>query len=213
MTIKLNIEQVEELIKCRDDIKYFKTKYLGLSPDTIQDKSLDLIENNRFLNIDTGCQTKKTYTALIYIIHKLIFNTNKTLAIVSSNYKSSKNKISIITKMLDKLPDFFKHNLDIKMTKILNKGCNNILIIDLLDNNTLKGVTADFILVEEGANAKNREKHIKQNIIASMINRSSKVVILGEGINSKLFYVFRGETQIENIFKYIVRKIKSLIKV
>jgi hypothetical protein len=100
--------------KCSEDILYFKEKYLGLPKDEIQDEILRLLLNNKRLNITTGRQSKKTSSALIYILHNFLFEEEFDAGILSNSLLSSTSILSLLKQMIVNLPTELKP--DIKVT-------------------------------------------------------------------------------------------------
>ena len=76
-------EEVEEYVKCRDDIVYFLKNYVqvihvdkGLIPFDLYDYQEDLINtlhNNRYVIVKSARQSGKSVTSLGYILHYIFF--------------------------------------------------------------------------------------------------------------------------------------------
>ena len=90
----LTKEQIKELVKCREDPKYFIETYCqivtldkGLQPFKLyecQKRKVDFIMENRQTILMEGRQQGKTITSAACILHYTLFQTNKTVAILAN---------------------------------------------------------------------------------------------------------------------------------
>ena len=82
-------EEIEEFIKCRDDILYFLETYAkivhvdeGLIPFKLypfQRELINTITNNRNVIVKTGRQVGKSTTTLGWLLHYVLFNQSKKI--------------------------------------------------------------------------------------------------------------------------------------
>ena len=87
-------KQVEEVIKCLDDPKYFIKKYLkivtidkGLVPFDMynfQEKMVDTFHENRFTICKLPRQSGKSTIIVSYLLHYVLFNDNVNVAILAN---------------------------------------------------------------------------------------------------------------------------------
>jgi len=93
-------EEVEEYVRCRDDIVYFLKHYVkvihvdkGLIPFDLYDYQQDLIdtlENHRYVIVKSARQSGKSVTSLGYILHYILFNKTKIVGMLANKASTSR---------------------------------------------------------------------------------------------------------------------------
>jgi len=94
-------KQIEEVVKCMDDPKYFIEKYLkivtldkGLVPFTMYDfqrKMVDIFHNHRFSINKLPRQSGKSTIKCAYLLHYCVFNDNVNVAILANNSATARD--------------------------------------------------------------------------------------------------------------------------
>ena len=115
---KYTTEQLFEIAKCQNDIEYFAEKYFTIvSMDTgrmliplypYQKDLLHKFQNNRFNIVTQARQSGKTTTATIYILHYILFNDDKRVAILANKGKTARMVLGRIKLAYELLPNFLK---------------------------------------------------------------------------------------------------------
>lgn len=105
---------LNELAKCFDDPVYFIRNYVkiihvdhGLMPFTMwdfQEKIVNLFHSNRHSILALPRQCGKTQTTASYILHYILFNEQKTVAILANKGSTAKEIISRIKTSYEELP-------------------------------------------------------------------------------------------------------------
>lgn len=169
----------KEIEKCKNDILYFKEKYLELDKNEVQDNIILKILKNNKINIDTGSETKKTSAVSIIMLHKFLFETNQTMAVLAKTQNLAKEVLAKITYYYNKMPDFLKSkNVELLKTRIKNN--NNIIIAQKLDRNSLKGMIVDFILIDSTIGLKKIDilEFFQSYLPCMSFSEKSKIVVL-----------------------------------
>lgn len=110
-------EEVNEWLRCRDDIIYFASKYCKLmTPQGIQNIQLrdyqeeylkHLIKNR--LSIFLSCrQAGKTTTSAIFMLHYILFNFDKMALILGNKGETAKEILKKLKAIFNELPYFLK---------------------------------------------------------------------------------------------------------
>jgi hypothetical protein len=215
--------------KCSEDILYFKEKYLGLPKDEIQDEILRLLLNNKRLNITTGRQSKKTSSALIYILHNFLFEEEFDAGILSNSLLSSTSILSLLKQMIVNLPTELKPDIKVTKTTIINKDNKSKVLVDSLDNSSFIGLNLDFILLDNSSYIQKQKLNLFFEYIIKTFNYSQ--ILVNDDINiesfSNNFKVWEGafikeeprkvQMPIKNagfkqLIKNIIEKLYSIIK-
>jgi len=92
-------EMIEELAKCKRDPIYFAERYAkvvhpdrGLETIKLYDYQKEIINaylENRYVAVNTSRQAGKTTTATIIILHYILFNEHKTVALTANKGDSA----------------------------------------------------------------------------------------------------------------------------
>lgn len=215
--------------KCSEDILYFKEKYLGLPKDEIQDEILTLLKKSKRLNIATGRQSKKTSSALIYILHNFLFEEEFDAGILSNSLLSSTSILSLLKQMIVNLPTELKPDIKVTKTTIINKDNKSKVLVDSLDNSSFIGLNLDFILLDNSSYIQKQKLNLFFEYIIKTFNYSQ--ILVNDDINiesfSNNFKVWEGtfikeeprkvQMPIKNagfkqLIKNIIEKLYSIIK-
>lgn len=125
--MKYTENDIKEYIKCKDDIVYFANTYIkiytvdcGLTQIKLNEEQETIA--NSFLRNDKTCklmrrQTGKTTVALIILLHQVIFNEYKTIAMIGWKKSFANDMLRRLYEMYDNLPEFLQVKMQIK-----NKG-------------------------------------------------------------------------------------------
>lgn len=127
-TIQYTYEQVQELMKCKDDPVYFITAYcqiVSLDSEQLipfdlfdyQKKFIQMIEKNRKVISMQPRQMGKSQTVAAYILWYTLFNNNKTVAILAYKSDAAMEILSRYQLMFENVPIWMQQGI-----KTWNKG-------------------------------------------------------------------------------------------
>lgn len=111
------MEEIEEYVKCRDDIFYFMEKYViiqtanGLEKFQPNENQIDVISkvrDNPTVKDFSERRSGMTTALCAYILHYVLFNSCVTSAIVSYKQMASNHTLDILRGMWHRLPTFLK---------------------------------------------------------------------------------------------------------
>ena len=109
--------EIDEFIKCMQDIIYFATNYCYLQTPTgkqriiLRDYQIDYLnclQHNQFIVCRATRQAGKTSTTAIYLLWKALFSYDKTCFLASNKLKSAKEIMSKIKDVFKFLPYYLK---------------------------------------------------------------------------------------------------------
>lgn len=192
-------EELEEIIKCKNDIIYFANKYCYLKTETgkrhiilrpYQEKLLRNYQNNRFNITLASRQIGKTTTTAIFATWYTCFNVDKTFGIVAQREKTAAEVFAKVKSIVEYLPFFLKpgaYNFSTSNYSFDN-GCQAVYRVASID--CLQGGTIDCLYIDEFAyirNSKAREFWVNvYPTISSMKN--SKIFITSTPNGKNLFF-------------------------
>lgn len=174
-------EEIDEWLKCKNDILYFVEKYCKLmTPEGIkniklrdyQKKYLKHLEDNR-LSIYLACrQCGKTTTSAVFMLHYILFNVDKNALVLANKLKTSKEVLDKAKKIYIELPFFLRAGI-YKWNEceiVLDNGCR--LMCEATTINSGISFTFHCVLWDEAA-------HVAPNIIDKFYNNLFPTITAG----------------------------------
>ena len=175
-------EEIEEWIRCKNDIIYFVEKYCKLmTPEGIkyvkmrdyQKRYLNHLVNNR-LSIYLACrQCGKTTTSAVFMLHYILFNVDKNALVLGNKRKTAVEILDKAKKIYFELPYFLKPGI-YKWNEaeiVLDNGCR--LMAEATTINSGISFTFHCVLADEFA-------HIAPNIIEKFYNNLFPTITAGK---------------------------------
>ena len=168
-------EEIEEYIKCRDDILYFLENHVkivhvdeGLIPFSLypyQKKLITTISDNINVIVKTGRQVGKSTTTLGWLLHYVLFNQSKTVGILANKAATARELLGRIQIAYQHLPKFLQQGL-----KEWNKGSLELengskIIASSTSSSAIRGFSFSCILLDEFAHV---QRHIADEFIRSV---------------------------------------------
>ena len=187
--------QVEEIIKCRDDIDYFAETYFTIINIDhgkmliplyeYQSRLLKQLQENRF-NICCQCrQSGKSTTLTVFILHHILFNNDKTVAILANKGDTSQEILARIQMAFELLPNWLKPNVVTwnKRTCEFENGCS--IIARATSSSSIRGLSISTLVVDEAAHVENWEEFYTSTYSTIASGKNSRVILIStmKGMN------------------------------
>ena len=199
---KFTKKEIEEYIKCRDDIIYFLETHVkivhvdeGLIPFDLYPFQKDLIKtisDNRNVIVKTGRQVGKSTTTLGWLLHYVLFNESKTVGILANKASTARELLSRIQIAYQHLPKYLQQGL-----KEWNKGSLELengskIIASSTSSSAIRGFSFSCILLDEFAHV---QRHIAEEFIRSVYptissGKETKVIIVSTPKGFNMFYKY-----------------------
>tara|TARA_R110002074_G_scaffold123683_1_gene259418 strand:- start:34133 stop:35767 length:1635 start_codon:yes stop_codon:yes gene_type:complete len=154
-------EQIEEYLKCKDDVIYFIENYCkivtldsGLQPFKLyecQKRKVEFIMEERKAILMEGRQQGKTITAAACILHYSIFNDSKTVAIMANKTSAAREVLSRYQIMYEHLPIWMQQGV-----KTWNKGNvdlenGSVIFTAATTASGIRGKSVNWLYIDEAA--------------------------------------------------------------
>lgn len=158
-------ELLEEYIKCANDPIYFAEKYIqivhvdhGLIPIRLYDYQKEIIEkitNNRRVTVVTSRQAGKTTTAAAVILHYILFNDHKTVALLANKGDAAREILDRIQLSYESLPPWLQQGVVSwnKGSIELENGCK--VIAAATSSSAIRGKSIALLYIDEAAFVEN----------------------------------------------------------
>ena len=126
----------------------------GLIPLNMYDYQQDIVEkitNNRRVAVLTARQAGKTTTAVAVILHYILFNEFKTVAILANKGDASREVLARIKLAFEALPKWLQHGVEEwnKGNIALENGCN--VLAGTTSSSAIRGKSISFLYLDEVA--------------------------------------------------------------
>lgn len=205
---------LEELIKCKKSIKYF-FKYVKIingdgyevqyDPYPFQSKLLVNFAKNRF-NCGLCCrQSGKSTTVAIYSTWYAIFNSNKTIGIVSNKKKSAIGFLDRIKGIYERLPNWLKPGVLEYNKSSIEFDNGTKIIVSATTPDAFRSFTINLLICDElGFVPKNQaEDFWSANYPTISASKESKVVVIStpNGLYNLFHNLYTGGETGRNDFK------------
>lgn len=160
-------EEIDEWMKCKNDIIYFVEKYCklmtpeGIKHVTLRDYQVDYLrhlENNRLSIMLSARQAGKTTTSALFMLHYICFNVDKNALVLGNKRKTAVEILDKAKKIFIELPFFLRPGI-YKWNEaeiVLDNGCR--LMAEATTINSGISFTFHCVLADEFA-------HIAPNIL------------------------------------------------
>lgn len=160
-TIAWTPEMIQEYIRCKEDILYFAENYMkivNLDEGFVtiklypyQKELIKIVNENRMALSLQSRQSAKTTTATIVLLHYILFNEHKTVAILANKKDTSIEVLSRIQLAYEALPQWLQHGIKTwnKGNIELENGCK--IIAAATSSSAIRGKSINFLYIDEVA--------------------------------------------------------------
>ena len=165
MNIEFTPDMIREYIKCAGDPIYFAEKYIqivhvdhGLIPIRMYDYQKDIaraITDTRRVVVNTSRQAGKTTTAVAIILHYVLFNDHKTVALLANKGDAAREILDRIKIAYEALPKWMQQGV-IEWNKgsvEFENGCK--VIAGATSSSAIRGKSISFLYIDETAFVEN----------------------------------------------------------
>lgn len=163
--IEFSPDMVKEFLKCAQDPVYFSEKYIqivhvdhGLIPIRLYDYQKEIVEkitNNRRVAVVTSRQAGKTTTAAAVILHYVLFNEHKTVALLANKGDAAREILDRIKIAYEALPKWLQQGvLEWNKGSVeFENGCK--IIAAATSSSAIRGKSISLLYIDETAFVEN----------------------------------------------------------
>lgn len=159
--IEFTPENLQEYMKCLKDPIHFAEAYIkivhvdrGFVPLDMYDYQKEITEkitNNRRVAVLTARQAGKTTTAVAVILHYILFNEYKTVAILANKGDAAKEVLDRVKIAYEALPKWMQQGVEEwnKFNIVLENGCK--IYAGTTSSSAIRGKSISFLYLDEVA--------------------------------------------------------------
>ena len=164
-SIEFTPEMVQEYLRCTNDPVYFCERYIqivhvdhGLIPLALYDYQKSIVKaitTNRRVAVNTSRQAGKTTTAVAVILHYILFNDYKTIALLANKGDAAREILDRIKIAYEALPKWLQQGV-IEWNKgsvEFENGCK--IIAGATSSSAIRGKSISFLYIDETAFVEN----------------------------------------------------------
>src|SRR5210317_1409671 len=167
-TVEFSQEMLDEYVKCAQDPIYFAEKYvkivhvdLGLIPIALyeyQKEIITSISEHRRVAVNTSRQAGKTTAAVVTILHYILFNRYKTVALLANKGDAAREILDRIKIAYEALPKWIQQGV-IEWNKgsvEFENGCN--IVAGTTSSSAIRGKSISLLYIDETAHVEGWEE-------------------------------------------------------
>ena len=204
---------LQEYKKCMHNPIYFVETYIkvislddGMVPFILypyQRRMFEEFQKNRF-NIVLACrQSGKSISACAYLLWYVLFNPEKTVAILANKGATAREMLNRITLMLENIPFFLQPG-----SKALNKGSlefsnNSRILAAATSGSSIRGMSVNLLYLDEFAFVERAAEFYTSTYPVISAGKDTKVIVTStaNGIGNQFHKIWEGSVQEINEFK------------
>ena len=214
VSVEFSQEMVGEFIKCAQNPIYFAEKYIqivhvdkGLIPIKLYDyqkEIVDKITNNRRVTVVTSRQAGKTTTAVAVILHYIIFNEHKTVALLANKGDAAREILDRIKIAYEALPKWLQQGVMEwnKGSVEFENGCK--IIAGSTSSSAIRGKSISFLYIDETAFVENWDEFFASVFPTISSGETTKMLYTSTPNGLNHFYkTCQGAKEDSNGFEYV----------
>lgn len=191
-------EMVQEFIKCARDPIYFAQKYIqivhvdhGLIPINLYDYQKEIITkttDNRRTCVVTSRQAGKTTTAVCLILHYILFNDHKLVALLANKGDAAREILDRIKTAYEALPKWLQQGV-IEWNKgsvEFENGCK--VLAGATSSSAIRGKSVSFLYIDETAFVENWDEFFASVYPTISSGKTTKILLTSTPNGLNHFY-------------------------
>ena len=196
--IEFTPEMLTEYVKCANDPIYFAEKYIklvhvdhGLIPMKMYEYQKEIataITNSRRVVVNTSRQAGKTSTAAAIILHYVLFNDHKTVALLANKGDAAREILDRIRISYESLPKWLQQGV-VEWNKgsiELENGCK--IIAAATSSSAIRGKSISFLYIDETAFVENWDEFFSSVFPTISSGKTTKVLFTSTPNGLNHFY-------------------------
>ena len=213
-SIEWSPDLVTEYIKCAKDVIYFAEKYIqivhvdhGLIPIKLYDYQKEIIkksEKTRNVIVNTSRQAGKTTTAVVLILHYILFNDHKTVALLANKGDAAREILDRIKIAFEALPKWIQQGV-IEWNKgsvEFENGCK--ILAAATSSSAIRGKSVSFLYIDETAFVENWDTFFASVFPTISSGETTKILLTSTPNGLNHFYkTFEGAKEDRNGYAWV----------
>ena len=206
-------ETIREYTRCLNDPVYFAENYVkvisldeGLVPFRLypyQEQMIHHFNDNRFSIVLACRQSGKSITTVAYLLWYVLFNPEKTVAILANKGETAKEMLARLSLALENVPFFLQPGCKALNKTSIEFSNNSSVFSASTSSSSIRGRSCNLIFLDEFAFVKNDAEFYTSTYPVISSGRDTKIIITStpNGIGNVFHKLWEGAVQGTNNFK------------
>jgi hypothetical protein len=207
-------ETIQEYIKCSQDVIYFVKTYMqiinvnkGLMPFVpyeYQENMLKTMEKERLTIIATARQAGKSTTTCGFILWYILFNKDKTVALLANKGETAREILSKIQLAYQHLPKWLQQGVVEWNKGSIELENNSRVIATATSSNNIRGFAINLLFIDEAAFIENWDTFFTSVYPTISSGEETKIVLVStpNGLNH-FYHTWQNAVEGRNNYKPI----------
>jgi hypothetical protein len=200
--VKINYtkEQIQEYIKCSEDVDYFCENYVKIvsvdrglvpfKPFEYQKKMFRTFDDNRYTICKMPRQVGKTTGVVGYLLHKVLFNENYNIAVLANKERQAREILSRIQLAYEWLPKWLQQGIVEWNKGNIELENGSKILASSTSSSAVRGQSYNLVYLDEFAFV---PRNVQDQFFASVFptissGQTSKLLITSTPNGMNLFY-------------------------
>jgi hypothetical protein len=198
ISMEFTRDQIDEYIKCSNDIVYFVTKYCKIitldhglqlfDPYEYQKKMLRAFTEKRFVVNLLPRQMGKSTVVAAFLLHYAIFTPDKAVGILANKAATSREILSRVQRMYENLPLWLQPGVKEWNKGSMVLGNGSWIMAAATSSDSIRGFSFNVIYLDEFAHVDQQNEFWESTYPVVSSGESSKVIITSTPNGLDLFY-------------------------
>jgi len=193
-------EQIQEYIKCAEDVNYFCEKYVKIvsvdkglvpfRPFEYQKRMFKAFDDNRYTICKMPRQVGKTTGVVGYILHKILFNENYNIAVLANKQVQAREILSRVQLAYEWLPKWLQQGIVEWNKGNIELENGSKILASATSSSAVRGQSYNLVYLDEFAFV---PRNVQDQFFASVFptissGNTSKLLITSTPNGMNLFY-------------------------
>lgn len=212
--LEWSADMLQEWIKCRDDPIYFAEKYIqivhvdhGLIPIKLYDYQKEIITkltNNRRVTVVTSRQAGKTTTAAAVILHYILFNDYKRVALLANKGDAAREILDRIKLSFESLPEWLQQGVIEWNKGSIELENGSTVIAAATSSSAIRGKSINLLYIDEAAFVENWDEFFASVFPTISSGETTKILFTSTPNGLNHFYkTCMGAKEATNGYQYV----------
>jgi hypothetical protein len=205
--IEYTAEMIDEWKKCRDDPIHFMNNYVHvvhpdrgivkMTPYPFQERMIRAYHENRRSIMLTPRQYGKTVTAAVYLLHYVVFNSNKSIAILGNKQATADEILYRVRMAYELLPKWIQSGVKSWNKRSIELENGSRIFCAATSSSGIRGKTINVLYLDELAFVENNmaEEFFTSVYPTITASKDSKIILTSTPRGYNLFHRFWSEAE------------------
>lgn len=208
-------EQLDEYIKCSQDIEYFIENYCkvmtldyGFTNIKLRDyqrRFFRHIDRNRYSICKWGRQSGKSASSMLYILWKVLFTPDQAWFILANKLETAREIFSRVKDCYETLPFWLQQGVKKLNESTIDLSNGSSVTAAATSKSAIRGRTASGVLIDEASFVEHDEEFFTSVFPVISSGTSSKMILVStpNGMNNTFYRIYQDALKNRGEFRHM----------